>query len=136
MHITAPNREMYHLLLNEGLYAGFEAKFSNRLIKQIDPYVTMKNIEMISATAFTSPMSTKKKAIMHVTSVALTGSPFLILSLLSQLFSLGIGIIRSAEIALSVLGATITLPNADEIVAAARPIGIIGHQIAISAIIS
>ena len=91
---------------------------------------------MISATAFTSPISTKKKAMMHVTNVALTGSPFLTFSLLSQLFSLGMGIIRSAEMALSVLGATIILPKAEDIVAAARPMGIIGHQIAISPMIS
>jgi hypothetical protein len=37
MHITAPSSEIYHLLLNEGLYPGLEAKFSNNEIKHMEP---------------------------------------------------------------------------------------------------
>ena len=42
--------------------------------RQIAPYVTMKNMEMISATALMSPMSTNAKAMTHVAIDALTGS--------------------------------------------------------------
>ena len=52
---TAPNKEMYHLDLNAGRYEGSPEKCSKNDIKQIAPYVTMKNIEIIRATLLISP---------------------------------------------------------------------------------
>ena len=54
----------------------------------------------------------------------------------SQLFKVSVGKISSTPNACSVLGATITDPNAEEIAAQAKPIGIIGPQIAIRLIMS
>ena len=52
------------------------------------------------------------------------------------MFSVSVGNISSTPRACNVLGATITDPSAEDIAAQARPIGIIGPQIAILLIIS
>ncbi len=57
-------------------------------MRQRDPYVTRKNMEMISATALTFPSATKTNAMTSVTIVAFTGSPSLLLAAASHLFIL------------------------------------------------
>jgi len=92
---------------------------------------------MTSATAFTSPISTKKNAITQVTSDAFIGSSFdFVLVYSSHLFSNGIW---NNTIHMKSHSTYVEQPlhclRADEMVAAASPIGIMGHQMAISAII-
>jgi hypothetical protein len=124
-------REMYHLLRKAGLYEGSAAKCCKKDIRQIEPYITIKNMDMISATAFISPIPIKINEIQIVTSVAFNGSLFLEPPFARMLFMELVINILSAANAFRVLGATIIDPKAEEIVAAASPIGIIGHQIAI-----
>jgi len=88
----------------------------------------MKNIEITSATALTSPIKTKTKAITLVRIVAFLGSFFFGVPLATHLFTVSLGNTSSLPIAYNVLGATIKEPKAEEIVAAANPIGIIGPQ--------
>ena len=72
-----PVKLTYHLDLKEGLQEGSAAKCSKNEIKQMAPQVTIKNIDIISATKFISPAKQNKKAIPMVTSEALKGSPLL-----------------------------------------------------------
>ena len=88
------------------------------------PYVTMKNIEMTLATAFTSPSATKKMAIIAVTKVAFRGSPLSLLAAIHVLIFLPGNDLSTAN-ACMVRGATKMEPNADENVDAASPNGII-----------
>ena len=83
----------------------------------------MKNIEIISATALTSPKITKTIAIIQVTIEAFIGSLSEALPLANHLFTAFDGKDRSMDKACKVLGATITEPKADEIVEAAKPRG-------------
>src|SRR5659263_301396 len=94
-------------------------------MRQRDPYVTRKNIVIISATALTLPTETKMIAIISVTRVALTGSPSLLLPDASHLFSLMDGREASLARACRVRGPTMTEPSAEEMVDAASPSGTI-----------
>src|SRR5210317_1337107 len=95
----------------------------------------MKNMEMMRATESTLPMPMIRKAIALVTSVALKGSLFSPLPKDNQRVKDFEGRTRSEANACRVRGATKILPMAEEIVAAAKPIGIIGPQIEIFDII-
>src|SRR5690554_5749739 len=83
----------------------------------------MKNIEMICATIFTSPISTKKNAIAQVMRVAFTGSPSPSLFLVSQVLIFLEGKDLSVAKVCKVRGATMTAPKAEDMVAAANPKG-------------
>jgi len=102
---------------------------------QMAPYVTIKNIEIALATKFSSPTSTKAKAIRMVTRELLKGSFDTGFPLANQVFTNLVGNTLSRPMACRVLGATIIEPRADEREAAANPIGIIGPQTAILCII-
>ena len=84
----------------------------------------MKNIEMIWATAFTSPKTTKSMASAQVIREALKGSLSFFRKRLSHLLMRGRGKLLSLASACSVLGATMTDPSAEEMVEAASPSGI------------
>ena len=87
----------------------------------------MKNMEMISATALMSPIRTNTNAMAHVAKDARTGSFWDPLPCFSQA-DMPAGKISSAAMACSVRGATITLPKAELIAAAASPMGMMGPQ--------
>ena len=95
----------------------------------------MKNMEMISATALMSPRETKTKPMAQVTMDAMTGSLSDLRPRLSRR-PIALGKIRSTASACRVRGAMITLPNALETAAAARPIGIKGGQMAMASMYS
>ncbi len=78
-------------------------------------------MEIISATAFTSPIKTKTIAITLVKMVAFLGSLFFLVPLETQKLTRLFGKTLSPPMACNVLGATINDPKADEIVAAAKP---------------
>jgi hypothetical protein len=83
----------------------------------------MKNMEMISATALTSPNATKIIAIKQVIKDAFMGSLSLTRPFANQLFNAFEGKDLSIDNACKVLGATITDPIAEDIVDAANPNG-------------
>ena len=114
--IINPNNDIYHLDLKEGLYDGSAPKWFKNDIKQSTPYVSIKNIVIIPATTLISPNATKIPAITNTIIDALKGS-------LSSPFPLDMNLLILADInelsiprACKVLGATITEPNADEII--------------------
>ena len=76
----------------------------------------------------------KKKAIIEVIIAPFIGSLSFFLSFRNQLFIFWSGNTLSFPRACKVLGAIITDPNAEDTAAHAKPIGIIGPQIAISLI--
>ena len=121
--ISAPAREIYHRDLNEGRYEGEDPKWFKNEIRHSDPYVTIKNMEMISATAFMLPSATKTNAITIVTSEALTGSLSDRLAKESHLLILSEGNDSSCARACKVRGATIIDPKAEDIVEKASPRG-------------
>ena len=94
----------------------------------------MKNMEMISATTFTSPIQTNITAIILVTIPAFNGSFFFDLE--RKVLAFMFGRTLSLPKACSVLGATMNEPNADDIVAAASPTRTNGPQRLMSAITS
>ena len=130
-HITAPSKLRYHLDRKLGRYDGRAAKCSRKEIAHSAPYVTMKNMDTTRATRLTLPSMTKTIAIAEVTSVALRGSFVAPTPAETKSLRRGRGTMRSAPRACSVRGATRMDPIAEEIVAHARPIGMIGPQIAI-----
>ncbi len=123
--ITKPVSERYHFDLNDGLYEGDEPKWLRNDIRQREPYVTRKNMDIISATVLTLPNRTNSEAISNVTSVVFTGSPSWLLADESHLLSLIEGNEVSFASACRVLGATMSEPRAAVRVVAARPRGII-----------
>ena len=99
--------------------------------------MTIKNILIIPATLFTSPIMINTRAIKTVTRVALNGSLVSPLPLKRNAFNLLEGKERSPARACRVRGATSIEPMADEKVDAARPMGMIAFPArAISAITS
>jgi hypothetical protein len=93
----------------------------------------MKNIEMMRATRSTEPRTTMANVIAAVTSVALRGSFVSPSPRATNRLNRRTGMMWSAPIACSVRGATSTDPTADESVAQASPIGMMGPQSAMSA---
>lgn len=83
-------------------------------------------MDIISATAFTSPINTKMMAMMLVTIVAFRGSLFFAVPFETNQLIPVCGKTLSPPMACKVRGATINEPNADEMVAAANPNGING----------
>ena len=81
-----------------------------------------------------SPTYTKKNAIAHVIIVPLVGSLVFFFPFESHWSIFLDGKMLSFHNACRVLGATIIEPRAEEMAAHAKPIGIIGPQIAISLI--
>ena len=96
----------------------------------------MKNIEIIWATKFISPMYMKNNAIAQVRYMLFIGSLSFFLPFAIQRSSFREGNTWSLPRAWRVLGAIIIDPSAEDIAAHASPIGIIGPQIAISLITS
>jgi len=88
------------------------------------------------ATAFTSPIKTNMMAMTLVAIEALTGSFLSVVPLDNHLLRLLKGNTLSPPIACNVRGAIIKEPRADEMVAAANPIGIMGPHNAILLIMS
>ena len=82
--VKKPTNDTIHFDLNDGLYDGDEPKWLRNEMRQSEPYVIMKNIEIICATTSTFPSATKMMAIKQVISDALTGSWSFFLYLLSQ----------------------------------------------------
>ena len=115
---------MYHREVTVGGYEGSEPKWWRNEIKHKEPYVTIKNIEIIAATTLTSPYATKIK-LMLVTIVELKGSFSSPTPLPIKLLILLPGKVLSIPIACNVLGATSIDPIAEDIVDAANPSGII-----------
>jgi hypothetical protein len=70
-HAIAPKSEMYHLDLNFGRYEGSAAKCCKKEIKHKLPYVTIKNMDITSATASNAPRRIKNEAMATVTMDAL-----------------------------------------------------------------
>src|SRR5210317_820695 len=127
----APTSDVCQLDLKVGRYAGSAAKCSRKEMRHIAPYVTIKNMEMICATKFTSPTITKTKAIRMVINDPFTGSLSVFFPLANQLFMDFCGKISSNPMACKVRGATMIDPSAELSEAAASPMGIIGPQMAI-----
>lgn len=93
-------------------------------------------MEITSATALTSPTKTKTNAMALVSIVAFLGSFFPLVPFDTHLLINLLGKTLSIPIACKVLGATINESKADDMVAAARPIRMIGTQRAILLIIN
>jgi hypothetical protein len=85
--------------LNLGLYDGGAPKWLRKEIRQREPYVIRKNIEIIPATRFTLPKATKMPAIKKVSMVALYGSRFSPLTLDIRMLNLRKGRLLSAATA-------------------------------------
>jgi len=95
------------------------------------PYVVIKNILINFATKLISPRIINIIAIIDTINNAFTGSFLFPRPEAKILFMRENGNILSKAIACNVLGAIRSEPMADDNEAAARPIGIIGPQIAI-----
>jgi len=96
----------------------------------------MKNIDIRRATKSSSPMITTAIASTPVTRVALRGSLAGPAPRARNRLAPPIGTQRSRAMACSMRGATRQLPMAEDSVAQARPIGMIGPQTAMSAMTS